>query len=281
MNQLQRMFTLAAIVGVSVAPLACSSSGSTAKTAIGDAASETTRASSAPSTKPIVIVVTDDDGIAAPGIDELARQLKALPGVTVHVVAPAANQSGKGDATTPGTLKYHDATTASGIKGIAVEGTPADSVNVAINVLKLKPDLVASGINWGQNVGPLASVSGTVGATITAARLGVPGIAGSAGINAHPSYALAAQQVINWITTNRTRIAGHQMPTDHVVNINVPECSAGTPHPLVSVPTSAAIPNGANVFETDCSATKASYKPTSDVDAMLHGFIAMSDVPAK
>ena len=126
------------------------------------------------------ILVTNDDGYAAPGIDALVERLRALPGVKLTVVAPATNQSGTSDRTTPGpvsALTATEVTTASGYAATAVAGFPADSVNYALDVLKLSPDLVVSGSNAGQNLGVVAPISGTVGAARTAVRRGVPGVA--------------------------------------------------------------------------------------------------------
>ncbi len=272
----KRLITTGIVALLALVPAACSSSGSTADGPAKGANASTTAAGPAP----ITVVVTDDDGIAAPGIDELAKELTALPAVTVKVVAPATDQSGKGDKTTSGTVKHQPAETASGIAGVAVDGTPADSVNVALKVLKLDPDLVASGINKGQNVGPLAKISGTVGAALTAVRNGVPAVAGSAGLTAHPSYAAAAEYVVTWVKANRSRIAHHRMATGRVVNFNVPECTKGSPHGLVHVSTASKIPDGVSPFSSDCSATKSGYQPTDDVDALVHGFAAQSNVPA-
>lgn len=261
---------------------ACSSSSSS-----GDAAADRTTttsaiapSSTAPTVEPITIVVTDDDGIEAPGIDELVKQLTALPKVTVKVVAPAENQSGKGDSTTEGKVEYHPGKTASGFEGIAVVGTPADSVDVALDELGLKPDLIASGINQGQNAGPLVTLSGTVGATLNGARKGVPGVAGSAGLK-NPDYELGAKYVAEWVEANRAKIAAGDLSTDHIVNFNVPTCTKGTAHDLVVVPTSPdkSLPDGVNPFEADCAATPATYKPTDDIDALAHGFSARSLVP--
>lgn len=266
----------AALLGVTIALVAagCSSSGDNSAATTTQRATTTTTAKPAP----LTIVVTDDDGIGAPGIDELSKQLAALPEVTVKVVAPATNQSGKGDSTTQGTVAHQPGKTASGMDGVAVDGTPADSVNVALDQLGLKPDLVASGINQGQNVGNLASISGTVGATLTAARRGIPGVAGSAGIQ-NPSYAVAAKDVVAWVVANRARLAAHRMPTAAIVNFNVPECTAGSPLGMVQVPTAKEIPKGVSPFTADCAATPKGYKPTDDVDAIAHGFAAQSPVP--
>ncbi len=132
-----------------------------------------------------VILVTNDDGIAAAGLDALVTRLRTLPGVSVQVVAPAHNQSGTDGRTTPGTLRHEPATTASGVPGTAVDGFPADTVRVALDDLQLHPTLVVSGINKGQNLGPIAAISGTVGAARAAAQRGIPAIAVSLGSPEH------------------------------------------------------------------------------------------------
>jgi 5'-nucleotidase len=152
----------------------------------------------APSTteavEPLTILVTNDDGIGAVGIDVLVNTLGEMDEVEVHVVAPAEDQSGTSDTTTPGGAPYADAETASGVQGTAVDGFPADTIAVALDDLGLEPDLVVSGVNVGQNVGPLAYVSGTVGAGRESVRRGIPAIAGSAGITEDTleDYQLAA-----------------------------------------------------------------------------------------
>ncbi|MEY3361923.1 MAG: hypothetical protein RL531_1642 [Actinomycetota bacterium] len=117
------------------------------------------------------ILVTNDDGYAAPGIDALVERLRDLPGVEITVVAPATNQSGTSDRTTPGDVSALTAAkvaTTSGYPATAVTGFPADSVNYALDVLDLDPDLVVAGSNAGQNLGVVAPISGTVGAARTA-----------------------------------------------------------------------------------------------------------------
>src|SRR4051812_35397230 len=139
--------------------------------------------------RPLRILVTNDDGYAAPGIDAVVEALRTLSNVQVTVVAPLTNQSGSGDkfSTTPLTASH--ATTHHGYPAIAVNGFPADSVLLAVKeLLKEPPDIVVSGINQGQNIGELIDISGTVGAARTAARLGIPSIAVSQGIASNIDY---------------------------------------------------------------------------------------------
>ncbi len=81
---------------------------------------------------------------------------KLIAGV---VIAPATNQRGTGSHTTPGTLTASPQKTASGYPATAVDGFPADTIAYAMSNFRLRPDLVVSGINFGQNLGPIASVA--------------------------------------------------------------------------------------------------------------------------
>ena len=131
------------------------------------------------------VLVTNDDGVGAPGINAVVEALRALPGTKVTVVAPAANQSGTGNKTTNGALTATTATTASGYPAKAVAGYPVDTVIWAVDQKGIsgRPALVVSGVNDGENVGPLTSISGTVGAARAAAARGIPALAASQGVD--------------------------------------------------------------------------------------------------
>jgi 5'-nucleotidase len=125
----------------------------------------------------MLILLTNDDGIHAPGLAAMYRELLSLG--EVHVVAPATVQSAAGHGVTlsspilTSTVRVQDAFT-----GIAVEGRPADCVKLAVaKLLPRQPDLVVSGINSGANVGINVIYSGTVAAAIEAAFLGLPSVA--------------------------------------------------------------------------------------------------------
>src|SRR4051812_22277311 len=127
--------------------------------------------------RPLRVLVTNDDGVGAPGIDAIVERLRRVPGIDLKVVAPATNQSGTGDRFSTSAITAADATPQHGSPAIAVQGFPADSVLLALHtLLKEPPDLVVSGINAGQNIGELVDISGTVGAARTAARLRIPAI---------------------------------------------------------------------------------------------------------
>src|SRR5690606_42010775 len=98
-----------------------------------------------------VILVTNDDGITAPGIRNLVEAVRSLG--TVVVVAPDKPQSGKGDAITIGSpLRLHKVNTFEGIVAYQCTGTPVDWVKMAVNKnMHRKPDIYVSGINTGAN----------------------------------------------------------------------------------------------------------------------------------
>lgn len=231
-----------------------------------------------PSTQTLTILVTNDDGIGAPGIDTLVNQLIQLNNVDVKVVAPAENQSGSSDKTTDGEVVWTDSATVSGYSGVAVYGYPADAVNVALDQLDITPNLVVSGVNSGQNVGPYAPLSGTVGAAQTGARAGYPAIAASAGLGEDSDFGAAVELVINWIADNRAALAARTSSAETVTSFNVPECTEGSIRELVEVPRADSIPPGENVFFTDC-AVEPNGPPTTDVDAMIKGFAAQTQLP--
>ena len=149
----------------------------------------------------LTILVSNDDGYGAPGIDAVVRALDALPDTEVVVVAPAENQSGSGSNTTEGELEVTQVETASGFPVTAVAGFPADAVNWALDGgLEVTPDLVVSGINSGQNLGAVGDqLSGTVGAARAAAAAGIPAVATSTALNDAVDYDVAAEYVVEWV----------------------------------------------------------------------------------
>ena len=119
------------------------------------------------------ILLTNDDGIDAPGLASLREELTALGDVTV--VAPHENQSGVGRARNSAAVRHDHPW------GYSLEGTPADCVAYALRGLDTEFDAVVSGVNDGPNAGNyVVGRSGTVGAGIEAAFLGVPAVAVSA-----------------------------------------------------------------------------------------------------
>jgi 5'-nucleotidase len=233
-------------------------------------------AGAASSQKPLTIVVTNDDGYNAPGINTMVQALRALPKVMVKVVAPATNQSGTGSKTTAGTITTTKVKTLSGYPAVAVQGYPADTIGVALGQLHLHPNLVVSGINLGQNLGPVLDLSGTVGAARAAAAQGIPAVAASQGLGNPVAYPVTAKAVIKWIKSNRGKLVAAKIPRKTIVNINGPSCgTTGSPRGTVDVPPAQ---TGNPLAPSDCSSTATN--PPDDVTALADGFIVVDKVPA-
>jgi len=221
--------------------------------------------------KPLTIVVTNDDGYNAPGINAVVQALRELPKVTVKVVAPATNQSGTGAKTTPGTLTYTKAKTLAGYPAIAVNGYPADTVTVALDELHLHPGLVVSGANLGQNLGPVLNLSGTVGAARAAAIRGIPAVAVSQGVGTTVDFPVAARTVTKWVTAHRTKLRVTKAPQATIVNIN----GTGSPRGTVDVPPGT---SGSILSDQNCASTLTN--PPDDVTALNNGYVVVDRVPA-
>ncbi|HAL55834.1 MAG TPA: 5'/3'-nucleotidase SurE, partial [Bacteroidetes bacterium] len=114
--------------------------------------------------RPLSILVSNDDGIDAPGIAALVKELRKIG--TVTVVAPDRQQSAVGHAITMNfPLRVKEFKKENVLFGYAVEGTPADCVKLAVRaLLKTKPDLLVSGVNHGANTAISIIYSGTVSA---------------------------------------------------------------------------------------------------------------------
>ena len=228
---------------------------------------------------PIDILVTNDDGVASEGISVVTTALRSMESVKITVVAPATQQSGTGGKTTPGELEVTDTETAGGYPAKAVKGFPADSVRVAIDELGLKPDLVVSGINEGQNVGEFIDLSGTVGAARAAVARGIPALAVSAGLGAEVDYDAAVPYVLEWVEDHRTVLVEGTQP-DQVANMNVPSCASGSVKEPVEVPPAPKGTPDSLSQEQDCTSTLTD--PANDVVAFNNGYVALSDpIPAE
>ncbi|MEZ5504136.1 MAG: 5'/3'-nucleotidase SurE [Halioglobus sp.] len=240
-------------------------------------------------TEPFEIVVTNDDGYSAPGIDALVEALYSLPNVSVHVVAPFANQSGSGESRTRKgyVVSASAVTTASGKPATAISstdpqrfggsGSPADAVLYALSNLNLSPELVVSGINAGQNMGPVVTASGTVGAARIARRNGVPSIATSQGGIAPPND-FPTGRTATLALIEEWRLGRTVNTTSSVLNINIPTCAA-TFSPRGTLQTVVA-PDllGRSYTTQDCASTVVTI--LDDVDAFNNGFIGIADVGA-
>ena len=234
-------------------------------------------AAAAPSKNVLTVLVTNDDGVSAPGINAVVQGLRTLPKTQVTVVAPLTNQSGTGAKTTPGHLTVTKATTASGYPARAVAGYPADTVIWAIKQhgISFRPDLVVSGINFGQNIGPLANLSGTVGAARAAVKLGIPALAASQGIDngLSPNFSQGVAQVLRWVRTHRVELLSHHFKKPPQGNLNVPTCAPGPVRGPVTAPAATTL-NGITITTVNCTSTSTAY--ANDAEAFVLGYAVIA-----
>jgi 5'-nucleotidase len=164
------------------------------------------------------VLVSNDDGVDAPGIRILARGLREA-GHDVLVVAPDRDRSGASNSLTldmPVRVVQLDAST------WCVHGTPTDCVHVAITgMLELEPDIVVSGINNTANLGDDVIYSGTVAAAMEGRFLGLPAVAMSLVTTEHKArhFATAARAAVEIVA----RLKSDPLPADTILNVNVPD----------------------------------------------------------
>jgi len=168
------------------------------------------------------ILVTNDDGINAPGLDVCAEIARALSD-DVWVVAPEFDQSGVSHS-----LSLNDPLRMRALdeRRFAIKGTPTDCVIMGVrHILDGKgPDLILSGVNRGQNAAEDVTYSGTIAGAIEGAILGIPSFALS------QSYSAANRQKPHWDTATRhgpgliRKVLAEGIPRDVLVNVNFPDC---------------------------------------------------------
>jgi 5'-nucleotidase len=167
------------------------------------------------------ILITNDDGIHAPGLDACKEIARALSD-DIWVVAPETDQSGVAHSLSlndPLRLREIDE------RHFAIKGTPTDCVIMAArNIMPQKPDLILSGVNRGRNAAEDVTYSGTVAGAMEGTVLGIPSFALS------QSYSFATKGNPPWQTAIKfapdivRRVLEEGMPRDVLVNINFPNC---------------------------------------------------------
>ena len=163
------------------------------------------------------VLVSNDDGVVAPGIHVLAERLRAVGQVTV--VAPDRDRSGASNSLT---LDAPLRVLEMGNGYFRVAGTPTDCVHLALaGLLDDEPDMVVSGINNSANLGDDVIYSGTVSAAMEGRFLGLPAIAVSLVSTDHTGvhYDSAAQAVLLLMQ----RLLVDPLPADTILNVNVPD----------------------------------------------------------
>ncbi len=231
----------------------------------------------------VLILLTNDDGIYAPGLAAMERELEKLG--DVYVVAPATEQSGVGHAITYlSPLVVKELFEARQRRGWAVEGSPADSVKIGIHEFCPRlPDLVVSGINGGLNAGINVLYSGTVAAAVEGAFFGLTSVAVSLEFNDHAEFekaAVIARGVIEQILAKKS-------PAPQLYNLNIPTSALDTPQREVRVvPMGLARsgeqyekrtdPRGRNYFWALSDPVAHEGEHETDVSALRKGFVTLT-----
>jgi 5'-nucleotidase len=169
------------------------------------------------------ILISNDDGIQAPGIKALSSAMLELG--EVYVAAPERNQSATGHAVTMHIplrcMEVPDF--GPNIKAWWVNGTPADCIKLGIeNLMEERPDLIVSGINMGENLGTDVIYSGTVSAAVEGAIFGIPAIAFSYEDHGAADMSLPAQLAREICR----RLLKQGIPRNHIYNVNIPAVSS-------------------------------------------------------
>ncbi|WP_312556947.1 5'/3'-nucleotidase SurE [Empedobacter brevis] len=167
-----------------------------------------------------LILVTNDDGVTAPGIRALIEIAKEFG--EVYVVAPDSPQSGMGHAVTiNSTLFCDEIEVDEEVKEYACSGTPVDCVKLAVSqILPRKPDLCISGINHGSNSSVNVIYSGTMSAAVEAGIEGIPAIGFSLCDFAYNADFKAGEKFIKTIIS---QVLEHHLPKGVVLNVNIPK----------------------------------------------------------
>jgi 5'-nucleotidase len=178
------------------------------------------------------ILLTNDDGVYAPGLAAMERELSELG--EVSVVAPAVEQSGVGHSITFLTpLICHELFAGDRRRGWAVEGSPADCVKIGLfELCPRRPDLVVSGLNGGLNAGINVLYSGTVAAAIEGAFYGITSVAVSLEFDEHAQYDRAARVATRIIR----QLLNEKGPQPQLFNVNIPTAALQKPKGVRVVP---------------------------------------------
>lgn len=223
------------------------------------------------------VLLTNDDGISAPGLQALENAVKHL-GWDYSIVAPATEQSQCGHrVTTHQPLQVETR----GENRHAVHGTPADCVRLALFALDLKPDLVLSGVNAGGNLGQDIVISGTVAAAREAAYHGIRSMA--------LSHYLIRELKVDWERTAAwmAEIVRELHAQEHTHstfwNINLPHLPAGAAelpprvqcHPARS-PLNVSYHKAEAGYTYNASYASRPRDPGSDVEACFGGRVAVT-----
>jgi 5'-nucleotidase len=168
------------------------------------------------------ILVTNDDGVTAPGLLALAKEMEVLG--KVSILAPDRNWSASGHVKTMHRpLRVKEIQLSDGIQALATDGAPSDCVALAVlGILPEKIDLVVSGINPNANLGYDVTYSGTVTAAMEATIWGIPGIAVSLDSPENHLGALDYEMAARVARQVAKKVNQRGLPKETLLNVNVP-----------------------------------------------------------
>ena len=224
------------------------------------------------------ILLSNDDGYTAPGIQCLYESLKTVAEVTL--VAPDRNRSAASSSLTLSLpLRVHEVE--SGV--FRVDGTPTDCVHLALTgLLSFEPDMVVSGINDSANMGDDVIYSGTVAAAIEGRFLGYPAIAISLIGSQEKHYSTAARVLLSLVQ----QVKKYPLPSDVMLNVNVPDIAfeeikgfratrLGSRHKSESVIQSKD-PRGSTIYWVGPPGGEQDAGPGTDFHAVANGFVSVT-----
>lgn len=224
------------------------------------------------------ILISNDDGYLAQGLQQLAAALREY--AQISVVAPDRNRSAASNSLT----LEHPLRAISGDNGfVRVDGTPTDCVHLAITgLLDPEPDMVFAGINHGANLGDDVLYSGTVAAATEGRFLGLPAIAISLAASNPQHFATAAQVAVDLLR----KIQKQPLPNDTLLNVNVPDVPLseikgmqitrlGQRHKAEPVIKSAD-PRGNPIYWVGPPGAEQDAGPGTDFDAIKNGYVSIT-----
>lgn len=228
------------------------------------------------------ILLTNDDGIYAPGLAAMEEALQTLGDICL--VAPATEQSGVGHAITfLNPLICKEVFEGQKRRGWAVEGSPADCVKLGVVEFSAEPpDVVISGINGGLNAGINVLYSGTVAAAIEGAFFGITSIAVSLEYDEHADFAGAARIARGVIE----QILAKKGEAPELYNLNIPTAAVASPRGVKVVPMGVTEhterfdkrvdPRGRNYYWLASEPSPQTSRQENDLTALADGFVTLT-----
>lgn len=225
------------------------------------------------------ILLSNDDGYLAPGINALAAAIRDQAS-RLAIMAPDRNMSGASHSLTltrPLCVRSH------GADIYSVEGTPSDCVHLAVSgYFDYRPDIVLSGINQGANLGDDVMYSGTVAAAFEGRHLGLPAIAFSNTAANPQHYDASAHAAADLLT----RLRRYHLPAGTLLNVNIPDLPyeqirgykttvLGKRRPS-QPPVAAHSPRGHTYYWIGASGSAHDPEPNSDFAAIEQGYISIT-----